>query len=68
MFQQDFKLGIKFGHPFSLCHSANYHPEVFRFDTLQQLLEAGAFFARFNFLRNRNLVIERDKHEVASGK
>ena len=35
MFQQDFKLRIKLGHPFAFRYGAYNHSEVFRFDALQ---------------------------------
>ena len=68
MFNQDSKLSVEFGYAFAFGYRADDDTEIFRLDAHQQLFQAGAFFARFNFLRNRNLVIERDKHEVASGK
>ena len=68
MFNQDSKFSVEFGYAFAFGYRADDDTEIFRLDAHQQLFQAGAFFARFNFLRNRNLVIERDKHEVASGK
>ena len=68
MLDQDFKLSVEFGHAFAFGHCADNHTEVFRFDAHQQLFQAGTFFARFNLLRNGNLIIKRDQYQIASGK
>ena len=49
MSEQDFQFAIELGHSFTFGHGAYNHAEVFRLDALQELLQAGAFFARLNF-------------------
>ena len=68
MFQQYFKLAVQFGHPLALGHGAYDDAEVLGLDAHEQLLEAGALGAGFDFLRYRHLVVERYQYEVASGK
>ena len=68
VFQQHFKLSVELGYPFTFGYGADDDAEVLRLDAHQQLLEAGALFARFNLLGHGNLVVEGDEHEVPAGK
>ena len=49
--EQCLKVGVKFRHFLTFCHSANYHAEVVWFNALYEKFESPAFFAALDFLR-----------------
>ena len=68
VFDQYFKFSVEFGHALAFGHRADDDAEVLGLDAHEQLLQACPFFARLNFLRYGNLVVERDEYQVSSGK
>ena len=64
-FGQDFQFCIEFGNSFALCNGSNDNAAVAGLDAVNKLFQSGAFFAAFDFRRNRNFIVERHQYQIA---